>query len=586
MMVAAGLEPLEQYPGAGRGWRCRCLGCLREVTPRYASVQRGRGGCLWCAGRRLDPAQAEGLMVDAGLQPLEPYPGATKPWRCRCVRCGAIVRPLYNNIQQGFGGCRACGTARAASRLRGSEAEAVEVMRAAGLEPLEPYVSNVRRWRCRCLTCQREVTPTFATVQQGGGCKYCGRRAVDPDDAHRTMVDAGLAPLERYPGATKPWRCTCATCGREVLPSYTSIQSGRGGCGFCAGIRVDPDEARLVMVDAGLEPLEPYPGAHTGWRCRCVACDREVSPSYRSVQSGGGCRFCSAHGFDYAAPGVVYLLTHGQLFAVKVGVTTKAARNDRIAEHTKHGWVLVASWDVSTGDIAYDVEQQVLGWWRGELGAPAAVPKEAMTQGGWSETASLLWVDVAATQARIESLILDAATVREFVIDTSCAIVLMDGQSSHKPAELGALRDLYAMAERGEVTLRAAAALRRDWERITDASLRERRLAWLDSSVLAGPPVAGLFRLGVSQLDGPDVLASDAEAELDEKLTAVLPAGSPNAPIAKRTSDRDHLLASHRSTALGWVTLDHKTVLKKQADLAALGVIALWPSEALALAAR
>ncbi len=403
VMRAAGLEPLEPYPGAAQGWRCTCMTCQREVTPRCASVQQGRGGCVWCAGRRIDPSDAQALMLRAGLQPLQPYPGAARPWRCKCLQCDAIVRPLYNNIQQGFGGCRACGTARAASRLRGSAANAIQAMRAAGLEPLEPYVSNVRRWRCRCLSCKREVTPTYATVQKGGSCKYCGRRAVDPNDAHQAMLAVGLEPMEPYPGAVKSWCCRCKTCGREVRPSYTSIQSGRGGCAFCAGIRVEPEEAQAVMLDAGLVPLEPYPGAHSAWQCRCITCEREVSPSYRSVQSGGGCRYCAQWGIDLTAPGLVYLVRHEAFFSAKVGVTTSGARADRLQHHARGGWEVVGTWAVPTGEVAQSVETAVLRWWRAELGAPHSVSRSEMPQGGWSETASLLWVDLDDTIARINT---------------------------------------------------------------------------------------------------------------------------------------------------------------------------------------
>ncbi len=43
-----------------------------------------------------------------GLEPLAPYPGATKPWRCRCINCGEEVHPRYNNVASGQGGCSNC----------------------------------------------------------------------------------------------------------------------------------------------------------------------------------------------------------------------------------------------------------------------------------------------------------------------------------------------------------------------------------------------------------------------------------------------------------------------------------------------
>ena len=60
-MRAAGLEPLEPYRNSRAAWRCRCLSCGREVTPRYGSVAMGQGGCVACgnrvsAGKRAPPA--------------------------------------------------------------------------------------------------------------------------------------------------------------------------------------------------------------------------------------------------------------------------------------------------------------------------------------------------------------------------------------------------------------------------------------------------------------------------------------------------------------------------------------------------
>jgi len=47
-------------------------------------------------------------MVAAGLEPLEPYSTANAPWRCRCTRCEAVVTPAYANVNNGAGGCKFC----------------------------------------------------------------------------------------------------------------------------------------------------------------------------------------------------------------------------------------------------------------------------------------------------------------------------------------------------------------------------------------------------------------------------------------------------------------------------------------------
>jgi hypothetical protein len=80
---AAGFDPLESYPGYKKQWRCRCVTCGNEVVPTLGGIRAGRG-CRYCAGQ--GPIRAEDAVTQmraAGMEPLEPYPGITQPWRCR-----------------------------------------------------------------------------------------------------------------------------------------------------------------------------------------------------------------------------------------------------------------------------------------------------------------------------------------------------------------------------------------------------------------------------------------------------------------------------------------------------------------------
>ncbi|MGW7577380.1 hypothetical protein [Streptomyces sp. NPDC054765] len=52
------------------------------------------------------------------------------------------------------------------------------IMRAAGLEPLEPYRGYDQPWACRCTQCGKLVRPRFRQIRDGaGGCRSCGLRA-------------------------------------------------------------------------------------------------------------------------------------------------------------------------------------------------------------------------------------------------------------------------------------------------------------------------------------------------------------------------------------------------------------------------
>jgi hypothetical protein len=90
---------------------------------------------------------------------------------------------------------------------------------------------------------------------------------LDADEAETAMREAGVEPLDPYPGAGSPWRCMCGTCGTEVTPRYDDVRGGHAGCKWCArqaaaaGLRLDHETAAVLMIEHGLEPLEPYPGA-------------------------------------------------------------------------------------------------------------------------------------------------------------------------------------------------------------------------------------------------------------------------------------------------------------------------------------
>ena len=57
---------------------------------------------------KVDSKKAEAVMKRAGLKPLEPYVDSKKPWKCKHLKCGRIVLPTYNAIQRGQGGCIFC----------------------------------------------------------------------------------------------------------------------------------------------------------------------------------------------------------------------------------------------------------------------------------------------------------------------------------------------------------------------------------------------------------------------------------------------------------------------------------------------
>jgi hypothetical protein len=159
------------------------------------------------------------------------------------------------------------------------------------------------------------------------------------------------------------------------------------------------------MLAVGVEPLVPYPGATTGWKSRCLACNRIVAPHYSSIQQGGnGCRFCAKGGIDFAAPGFIYIVTHHQMRAVKVGIANEpTSRHDRVKLHERRGWITEYLLGFPSADDAFRVEQAVLRWLRVERGLAPVLKSHQTPQGGWTETANLDDVSALALWRRVLS---------------------------------------------------------------------------------------------------------------------------------------------------------------------------------------
>lgn len=404
VMLRAGLKPLEPYKTAHTNWKCECLKCGKVVSPRYSTVRSG-AGCAYCAGSKIDPEDAEAEMRKAGLEPLEPFKSSKSKWKCKCMKCNKIVYPYHTAIHQGKGGCIYCAKGQYVDPV-----DAVQLMLKANLKPLEPYKGSGLRWKCLHIPCNEIVYPMYASIQQGqGGCLKCaGVAKISDKDARKVMLKAKLEPLEVYIGANTNWKCKCLRCGNIVSPTYSAIQSGGSGCKYCANQYVDPEEAKSFMIENGFEPLSDYFQAHTKWESIHVKCGNKVQPSYSDIQQGrGGCKYCAVSGFQYGKPSYLYLITHSEFGAHKVGIgnKVKAKSNDRLYKHAQEGWDLLHVWNFPDGKMVAQMENRIFHVLRQELGIPQFLVKGQMRFGGQTETMDSSLISIPALKKLIEKVV-------------------------------------------------------------------------------------------------------------------------------------------------------------------------------------
>ncbi len=289
------LQPLEPYRGSNKKWKCKCLKCGKVSNPHYQAIRDGKFGCLWCAKKIVDPAGAKELMMKANLQPLVAYPGSKEGWLCLCKKCNREVTPTYGSIRSGQGGCKWCKTVAA----KVDPTIAVQLLLEKQIQPLEPFKASHSKWKSRCLRCEKVINPSYHEIQSGkGGCKYCAPNFVNVNRINQVMKDAGFEPQAKYPGSKTDWKVKHLKCGRTFSVVYANIKKA-GACRYCAGRSVIPSEAMALMKTVGLKPLENFPGAKEPWKCRCTVCKKVVFPSYSTTASrGSGCIYCAGRKVD------------------------------------------------------------------------------------------------------------------------------------------------------------------------------------------------------------------------------------------------------------------------------------------------
>lgn len=178
--------------------------------------------------------------------------------------------------------------------VRLSPGAAVAFMRSHGFEPDEPYPGGVDKpWLCICQRCKEFSRKTVTNVRAGKGCKFCKSAVIDATAAVEEMRAAGLEPLVPYPGSNTAWRCRCLICGfAEAAPTLSSVRKGVR-CRACAGQLADLEKIAGELCGAGFVAISPYPGVDRPWQMECLTCKTPANLSLTSVRAGTRCRACT-----------------------------------------------------------------------------------------------------------------------------------------------------------------------------------------------------------------------------------------------------------------------------------------------------
>lgn len=258
-------------------------------------------------------------------------------------------------------------------------------------ELLGNYISVNKPVLVRHLTCGTESERSLKSIKRGAGfCMGCTKnRVLTEAEALKVLEAAGFEPIGKFVNVDTPWESRCKKCGKVLTPTIHTLKGKGSGCAYCNGVRVDPEDAVKFMISAGYTPLEPYKNNKAKWKSRHEVCGKVVYPMYNSIQSGqGGCSYC-ADKYSFFEPSYFYVILNETFASLKVGISNSNSREDRVQVHSKHGWQLIKRIEFENGFLAYEFEQTLLKYLRVNRRIPIHLSKREMPQSGYSETLSM-----------------------------------------------------------------------------------------------------------------------------------------------------------------------------------------------------
>jgi len=402
-----GLEVIEPYINSRIRVKARCINCRKIVQPYYRQIWAGQKGCKDCFynSLRLSNDKVEKILKNFHLELIGKYVNSHTPFQYRCLYCQTFGKVSLNNLRgKKYFGCSECfikpNSQRKQPKLRPRNLNIDDVKEEFykhGFELLGKFRGRTLLVSVKHIKCGTNTDMSLKAIRRGSGfCKGCMKnRRLTEREAFAIIDRAGFFPRDKFTTVDKHIDCECKKCGKVVPKTVHELSTKNTfGCPYCNKVKIDPETAEKVLLDAGYKPVEPYKNSKSKWKSIHLACGTICYPRYNSIHSGqGACTKCTVGTFDYNAVSYFYLVSNESFKSFKVGISNVDAKSDRLITHESHGWKTVYKYEFENGYLAYDFEQTLLLYVRNYLNIPQHLNIEDMPRGGFSETFSADLID-------------------------------------------------------------------------------------------------------------------------------------------------------------------------------------------------
>jgi len=281
-----------------------------------------------------------------------------------------------------------------------AESEIDDLWRSRGLERLDAFKAIKKPIKSRCLTCGNTLYRSFFMLTRRNtkgefppnyGCDKCIQKT-NEDSIKRFLTNIGFELVGNYvPNRRKYVECKCMKCSRLSKKRLCDMQRGNNlKCWWCVNKIPTQEEAAAKFAAYGYQLIGEYVKSATRVDVIHTQCGAIGKKSLNELSRSTLCNACSDSyfGFDPKKRSMLYLISHPQLNAIKLGISNCSHKipSHRITTHKEHGWVICFVWTYQDGSLAAEHEKLTLKWMRKDLKLPIWLSSKDMPQGGFTET--------------------------------------------------------------------------------------------------------------------------------------------------------------------------------------------------------